>query len=247
MPLWEISLRAQYDYPFIDLSRQFPDSPISMWCVWDRELLQVPTDDPTVMKGIERAIRKAGRVVDEWVEADRGRIFLLKCTCPRYDSIWNVIEEARCLELPPVVYRGGWGYFRAVSLNEDRSRELFRGFHERGAAELLRKRELPMSVLPTSVWTHSLFGDLTGKQIDALVEAYRNGYYTSPRRITTEHVAKVLGVSRSTYEEHLRKAENRIVAALMPYLELYAKSEHPPERLPLREPPLNGGAAGSAG
>ncbi len=238
MPLWEISLRAQYDYPFIDLSREVPETPISMWCVWDRELLQVPASDPATLRRVEKAIRKAGRVVDQWVEADRTRLFVLRCTCSRYDSIWNVVEGAQCLDLPPVVYRDGWSYFRAVSLDEDRSRELFREFRGRGPAELLRKRELPMSVLPTSVWTHSLFGDLTEKQVDALAQAHRLGYYTSPRQITTEHIAKALGVSRSTYEEHLRKAENRIVAALMPYLELYTKGDHPASRLPLRAPPL---------
>lgn len=30
-----------------------------------------------------------------------------------------------------------------------------------------------------------------------------------------------------TYEEHLRKGENKIMASLMPYLKLYAEGEHP--------------------
>jgi hypothetical protein len=42
-------------------------------------------------------------------------------------------------------------------------------------------------------------------------------------------------VSRSTYEEHLRKAENRIVGNLIPYLQLFAVGEKKPERMPLKE------------
>ena len=68
MALWEISFRSQYDYPFIRMSQQFPGLPISMWCVFNRELLQVPTLDANILEGIEKHLRKSGRVVDKWVE-----------------------------------------------------------------------------------------------------------------------------------------------------------------------------------
>jgi len=69
MSLWEVSLRTQYDYPFIEMSGKYPGVPISMWCVWDRELIQVPSQDEAVLEGIEKEIRKAGRIVDRWAEA----------------------------------------------------------------------------------------------------------------------------------------------------------------------------------
>ena len=104
--------------------------------------------------------------------------------------------------------------------------------------ELLRKRELSLSALPTSVWTNVLFGDLTGKQSEALLTAHRFGYYTSPRAITTEHIAQSLGIGRTTYEEHLRKAENRVISSLIPYLQLFASADRPGDRQPLRETPV---------
>ena len=79
------------------------------------------------------------------------------------------------------------------------------------------------------MWVNSLFADLTGKQMDAILKAHRYGYYASPREVTTESIARSLGVSRSTYEEHLRKAENRIMASLIPYLQLFAAAEKRPE------------------
>ena len=233
MGLWEVSLRASYDYPFIEMSREYPDLPISMWCIWNRELLQVPTREPTVIRGVERAIRKAGHVVHEWVDAHSARIFLLECSCSRHDSLWNLIEKHECWDAPPVVYQDGWANFRVITFEQERSRDLFQELKTRGPAELLRKRELPLSVLPTSVWTNVLFGGMTQKQSEALLTAHRFGYYTSPRQVTTESIAASVGVGRTTYEEHLRKAENRVMAALMPYLQLYATADRPPERAPL--------------
>lgn len=233
MPLWEISFRSRFDYPFIDLSRRFPDTPISMWCLWDKELLQVDTRDPVALEGIEKGIRAAGHVVEEWVDAGQERIFLLNCTCERYRSIWSIVDEHECLDAPPAVYRDGWGYFRILSLDDGRTRALFRDMNRRGPTELIRKRELPLNSLPTNIWVHGLFADLTPKQRDAMLQAHRYGYYSSPRQVKTENIAKGLGLSRSTYEEHLRKAENRILTALVPYLEIYSIAKTSPKQLPL--------------
>jgi predicted DNA binding protein len=234
MPLWELAFRSQFDYPFIELSRDLGETPISMWCVWNKELLAVPTRDERALKNLERGIRKAGRVVDEWVDAAQGRIFLLNCTCSRYDSIWNIAEAHQCLEAPPAVYRAGWGYFRLLSLDDKRTRELFQDLRRRGPTELLRKHELPLAALPTSIWVHAVFGELTPKQIEAMLQAQRYGYYASPRQVKTEAIARGLGLSRSTYEEHLRKAENRVLNALVPYLQLFASADRPPAQIPLK-------------
>ena len=232
MSLWEISFRTQYDYPFIQISGRHPGVPFSMWCIYNRELIQIPILDEARLKAIEKDIVKAGHVIDRWVEAQEARIMLLKCTCGHLDSPWNVWEAADCIDAPPAVFQDGWGYFRVISFDDTQTRELFKEFNRRGPTELIRKRELPLTVLPTSVWVNSLFGDLTGKQLDALLKAHRYGYYASPREITTENIARGLGVSRSTYEEHLRKAENRIMGAIMPYLQLFSVGERPQDKMP---------------
>jgi len=232
MALWEVSFRISYDYPFIDLSRDLPGMALSMWCIWNRELLQVPTRDPGVLERVEKAVRRAGKVVEDWTESETGKIFMLRCTCDKYNSVWNTLDEHHAIDAPPAVFEGGWGYWRAISFSEGDVRDLFKALHLRGETELLRKRELPLSVLPTSVWANTLFAGLTPKQMDAVLKAHRYGYYSSPRQITTDSIARGIGLSRSTYEEHLRKAENKLVASLVPYLQLYAAGERKPERMP---------------
>ena len=232
MALWEVSFRISYEYPFIDITRDLPGIPLSMWCIWNRELLQVPTRNAMVLDRVEKAVRKAGKVVEDWTESETGKIFLLRCTCDKYDSVFNVFDEHHAIDAPPAVFENGWGYWRVISFSEDDLRGLFKALNRRGEVELLRKRELPLSVLPTSVWANSLFADLTGKQMDAVLKAHRHGYYVSPRQITTDNIARGLGLSRSTFEEHLRKAENKLMASLVPYLQLYAAGERKPERMP---------------
>lgn len=238
MSLWEVALRASYDYPFIELSRSVPDTPISMWCLWDRELLQIPAHDEGVVRTVERSIRRAGHVVDQWVDSGTSRLFLLRCTCDRYESLWNLIDAHQCWDAPPVIYRDGWANFRVISFEARHPKDLFADLKSRGPAELVRKREIPLSALPTSVWTNVLFGDLTPRQSEAMLSAHRFGYYTSPRSVTTEEIALSLGIGRTTYEEHLRKAENRVISALVPYLEMYSSADRPTQKMPLRETPL---------
>jgi len=70
------------------------------------------------------------------------------------------------------------------------------------------------------VSTSSLFGGLTRKQVQALVFALENGYYQVPKRVTTEEMASKLKLPRTTYEEHLRKAEGKVLRSMAPYISL---------------------------
>jgi predicted DNA binding protein len=55
--------------------------------------------------------------------------------------------------------------------------------------------------------------DLTEKQKQALGLAVKHGYYSVPRKISVEKLAEISGLSFSTFQVHLRKAE----AKLIPY------------------------------
>ncbi len=70
------------------------------------------------------------------------------------------------------------------------------------------------------VSTATLFGDLTDKQLRALITALNNGYYHMPRSATAEEIAQRLGLPRTSFLDHLRKAENKVLQAVGPYLRL---------------------------
>jgi predicted DNA binding protein len=61
----------------------------------------------------------------------------------------------------------------------------------------------------------SPLNQLTEKQRDVLLTAYKMGYYDIPRKITSENIAKKLGVGDATVVEHLRKAEQRLMKQII--------------------------------
>jgi predicted DNA binding protein len=57
----------------------------------------------------------------------------------------------------------------------------------------------------------SPLNQLTAKQQEVLLAAYKYGYYDIPRKITSEELANKLSLVNSTVVEHLRKAELRLI------------------------------------
>src|SRR6267143_2438508 len=67
---------------------------------------------------------------------------------------------------------------------------------------------------------------LTEKQARALLAAFEAGYYEFPRNITTEDVSVSLGIARSTFEQHLNRAEHHVIRAMIPLVRM--RSGRPP-------------------
>ncbi|MDY6789200.1 MAG: helix-turn-helix domain-containing protein [Candidatus Nanohaloarchaea archaeon] len=53
--------------------------------------------------------------------------------------------------------------------------------------------------------------DLTDRQRKAMKMAVRHGYYSQPRATDLKELAGIMGVSYSTFQSHLRKAEERTI------------------------------------
>lgn len=62
-----------------------------------------------------------------------------------------------------------------------------------------------------SISVMTLHPELTDKQKKAIELAIKNGYYEYPRKIELEKLAKIMKVSYSTYQAHLRKAEKSLI------------------------------------
>jgi DNA-binding CsgD family transcriptional regulator len=56
---------------------------------------------------------------------------------------------------------------------------------------------------------------LTEKQREVLDKAYNLGYYDRPKKISSEELAKQLGLSKSTFVAHRRKAERRLLEEVL--------------------------------
>jgi DNA-binding CsgD family transcriptional regulator len=79
-------------------------------------------------------------------------------------------------------------------------------------------KNLPSKLLGLTVLQprpESYLSRLTLKQRQAMITAYGLGYYDVPRRVSSEEVARHLDVDKSTFVEHLRKAERKLVAEVI--------------------------------
>ncbi|TKJ17530.1 hypothetical protein CEE44_03265 [Candidatus Woesearchaeota archaeon B3_Woes] len=59
--------------------------------------------------------------------------------------------------------------------------------------------------------------NLTEKQKTVIELAIQEGYYKNPRKIDLRKLAKIRGVSLSTYQQHLRVAEEKLIPNMLTY------------------------------
>ena len=68
----------------------------------------------------------------------------------------------------------------------------------------------------------------------AMLTAFRYGYYNLPRNADLQTIAAKEKVPRTTFQEHLKKAENKLVTALVPYVQLFSLAPPTDRRATLR-------------
>lgn len=65
------------------------------------------------------------------------------------------------------------------------------------------------------VYITSLLPKLPKKQLEALNMAFENGYYAFPKKTDLNKLAKIMKVSKATYQEHLKRAEAKIIPFIL--------------------------------
>ncbi len=63
----------------------------------------------------------------------------------------------------------------------------------------------------TEIYLPNVMQKLTKKQTKAVELAFIHGYYNYPRKVTLEKLAKKMNVSLTTFQEHLRRAEIKLL------------------------------------
>ena len=68
-----------------------------------------------------------------------------------------------------------------------------------------------------NVFFPKLMPNLTSKQKMAIELAIQEGYYKRPRRIDLRRLARIMGISLATYQQHLRAAEEKLIPSMLTY------------------------------
>lgn len=109
----------------------------------------------------------------------------------------------------------GEGFIAAeVPASEDALKITDRFLDAHEDAELVVKRQQPYEtpMLSHRHFQHVLEDTLTERQRETLMAAHEAGYYNWPRDTTGEAIADDLGISPATFHQHLRAAEQKLIA-----------------------------------
>jgi len=227
MAHFEVAFKLQHECPYNVFSKMHPAVVISHWCNWSRDVLEIAHRDlgeESVQKSIRELTKALGtRIIRRSYASASLQIVLQHCACDKIPPpTLPVIESRNCLELQPAIYTGGWEWYRVIAFSEKDLKRLFKDLDEYCNVEVTSRRSISNESIRDTllVSTTTLFSGLTGKQRRALIEALDNGYYHMPRRATAGKIAEKLGVPRTSYVDHLRKAENKVIQAVGSYLRL---------------------------
>jgi len=211
--MYEASFELRHECPYRSVSEQFPDVTIREWHHSDCQVLEVtgtvaPTDD------LLSAIEDIGTVLHDATTGDELYVVARSCRCPIEGSVIERFQAHNCIYVPPTVYQHGWEQYTVIGFEEADIQQLLCDLDADRDIDVLSKTAIERRQLPHSAVfsVDRLFADLTGRQLAALQIALDNDYYDQPRGASTAELAAKTDVARATFEEHLRKAENKLVS-----------------------------------
>ncbi|WP_225336340.1 helix-turn-helix domain-containing protein [Halomicrobium urmianum] len=221
MALYEASLRVRHECPYRSISERYPDLTIREWPLSDCQVLEISSEE-TPTEELLAEIDELGTVLHESTDDDGYHVVTQSCLCSLEESIVDRFEAHNCLYQSPTIYRQGWEHYTVVAFDEADVRSLLAELREDRDIDLLSKTSIAEKQVPHSMLApvDRLFDDVTDRQLAALQLALESGYYEQPRRTSLRDLAEQTSVARSTYEEHLRKAENKLLSNAGQFLRL---------------------------
>ena len=220
MPLFELEFKVRHNCRLADFSLKHKTLRILAWQIQNREIIEILRDNDVENSVSIDEVYELDDMLEHVVGQQRACLAFESRPCAVRAIIDGVSGELDTLHVSPVTYHGGWEYHKIVAFKHDDITTLIERFHECGYVPWIL-RKVPFNGFSSglmTVSTETLFSSMTGKQTDAILTAYAHGYYRMPRDADVKTIADKIGASRTTFQEHLRKAENKILQALIPHI-----------------------------
>lgn len=224
MSLYDAAFKLKHECPFRDLSEQYPGLTIREWHLSDCQVLEL-TASGVDYEALREDVERLGPILHDVVDDEGLHVVARSCQCPIEESIITRFEAHNCLYLPPTVYQRGWEHYSVVAFDESDILGLFAELDADREIQVISKTEVDERKNPLDMLfsTNRLFDGLTDRQLEALRVALDAGYFEQPRKATVEELAAKTTVARPTYEEHLRKAQNKLVSNVGQFVRLFTE------------------------
>ena len=225
MPLFEVVFRARYENPLSEITKDHPSVKIFQWCNDQHDIMELIMQKQEDYDQIRIDMTKAVEIVDEIHNGANTHVITRMCACGGPGTVQNYLRDPSLLLIPPIAYENGWEHLRLIAFRHENVKKLLAKLGEDGfEIEIIRKKPFDGYIASSlTLTTDALFSGLTDKQVHALLTAFAQGYFRYPRGSDLKTIASKENVSRTTFLEHLKKAENKIITALIPYIQLFRR------------------------
>lgn len=223
MPLFEIVFRARYENPLSEITRDNPSVKIFQWCNDEHDIMELIMQKQEDYSQIRSDMTKAVEIVDEIHNGGNTHVITRMCACGGPGTVQHYLGDPNLLLIPPIAYENGWEHLRLIAFKHENVKKLMAKLRKDNfEVEILRKKPFDGYIASSlTLTTDALFSGLTEKQVHALLTAYAQGYFRYPRGSDLQTIASKEKISRTTFLEHLKKAENKIITALIPHIQLF--------------------------
>ncbi|UCH05180.1 MAG: helix-turn-helix domain-containing protein [Candidatus Thorarchaeota archaeon] len=220
MPMFELDFKIRHACNLGNISSDFPSIKILKWCNNGREVIELVGGTEKDYSRVVKTISEITDVIEEMSDGHKVHLITRTCSCGIEDLVGKSVEETGLLPILPIVFRKGWEYHRIIALRHDDINALLEQFKDQSFFPVVLRKVVFNGFSGSSMTftADTLFSDLTEKQMDALLTAYRHGYYKLPRDSDIQTIAAERRVARTTFQEHLKKAENKLVSSLAPHI-----------------------------
>ncbi len=121
----------------------------------------------------------------------------------------KIAYNKRLIFLDPVIFdEKGWEIWKVASIDK-KDLDIFIKTAQENEIEhslyFLKEEKI------SNIMIHTSFPKLSKKQEEVINLAISNGYYGYPRKITLNKMAQINGISLSTFQFHLAKAEEKLL------------------------------------
>ncbi|MFX0061241.1 MAG: helix-turn-helix domain-containing protein [Candidatus Hermodarchaeota archaeon] len=226
--LYDTMLEISYTSPksFALFTHDNPGIKLSYWCNNRVDIIELKGTSESIQEALNHLNQYFGEIKFLNMRLDEKPVFFKVCQCQNL-PLFPILDKYDCLDVPPIHFIDGKEYMRLI-ITAVATEDLLTEIEDHVAINAVKMLKLaPLSVnetlYPLYLSLEDLLNNLTLKQINSITQAYYKGYYEIPRRVTTEKLAETMKISRRTFEEHLRKTENEIMAHIIPVLMMKKK------------------------
>lgn len=239
MSVVEARVRVHHPCPYCDISVEFPRSLLLLWCDNRRDVFLVSAPDQPELRRVCSALRASFRARCIVRDGNDALVVVPEFEWATPPSVTRLARKTGVWVLHPVVYHGGTETYRFVAALRSELNRLITRIRRLGDVEILSvsSRQGLGTVRDHASASIHFFEGLTDRQMGCLAAAYEGGLFDVPARGRWNDVARQQGLSRSTFGEHLRKGQLRLLANSYPALKARTESPSEPELLPSTGPP----------